>query len=509
MAGRTEAIIGWAMRALALAVLAAWVAAAPALAASSSVGGLVDSSFGSGGSVTVPVGSLAGAAAVVVQRDGRIVTAGQATVNGQEVIVATRMTSSGRMDSTFGQKGIVTVAINGGAGMDSGAGLALQPDGKIVIAGDGRDGTYGPLEFAAVRLNTNGSLDQTFGHGGIASVDIGPYSIANAVLIQPDGKIVLAGTAQEDHIVFAAARLNPNGTPDTSFGQNGTVTLPDQTAGAWAATLQSDGKIVLAGQANYDNPSVTGAQQFMAARLNSDGSLDQSFAQNGIDLIPVGQTALGFGIAREANNKLLLAGIAFTFTNVNATVQLNPDGTPDTTYGTGGTATVLTTAGTNGLILDSAGNAIMPLVGPGAERITPNGTPDTSFGTSGISLVKGLSGGANGVALQSDGKVVLAGAVTVNGQIELNVVRLTAPVSTSTTSTAQKTTSSTTTAKPKPKIVQTLHTFHPAIVRANDTTVACATPPRAQPKHPRRGRHHHRRHKHRRTAIRTVHGCWQ
>ncbi|MFL5830794.1 MAG: delta-60 repeat domain-containing protein [Solirubrobacteraceae bacterium] len=387
--------------------------------------GVLDSSFGSGGSAVVPVGYWAGAASVAVQSDGRILTAGEANVAGQNVIVATRMTSAGRLDRSFGRNGIVTVAINGGAGVDSGDALVLQPDGKIVIAGSGRDGTYGPLTFAAVRLNTNGGLDQSFGQGGIANVPIGSYSIANAVALQPDGKIVLGGTALEAHNEFAAARLNPDGTLDKRFGADGISTFPSRTGGAWALDIQSDGKPVLAGQADYANPQVRGAQQFMAARLTRDGTPDPTFGNGGIVTIPVGATALGFGLAHTSDGKLLLAGPAFTTTNVNAVVKLTPSGAFDQSYGNGGIAAVQDWYGANGLVLDQSGSAVIPEVGPAALRVKPDGSADQSFGSQGNALATtGGGGAANGAAIQSEGKIVLAGATNWGGQTVILVQRI-------------------------------------------------------------------------------------
>jgi uncharacterized delta-60 repeat protein len=387
--------------------------------------GVLDSSFASGGSAIVPVGYWAGAASVAVQSDGRILTAGEANVGGQNVIVATRMTSAGRLDPSFGRNGIVTVAINGGAGVDSGDALVLQPDGKIVIAGSGRDGTYGPLTFAAVRLTPNGSLDQTFGQGGIVNVPIGSYSIANAVALQSDGKIVLGGTALEAHNEFAAARLNPNGSLDTTFGGDGIATFPGPTAGAWALDIEGDGKPVLAGQADYYNPQIGGAQQFMAARLNRDGTPDTTFGGDGLVTIPVGGTSLGFGLAHTVDGKLLVAGPAYTTTNVNAVVKLTASGALDTSYGNGGIAAVPDYYGANGLVLDQAGNAVMPEVGPAALRVSPGGTADQTFGNQGNALAStGGGGAANGAAIQSDGKIVLAGATNWGGETVILVQRL-------------------------------------------------------------------------------------
>ena len=413
--------------------LSALPAAASALAgtavrasvAGASAPGSLDSAFGSGGASLVPFGSWIAAAAVAVQPDGKIVTAGQAELNGTMYIVSTRMTSGGQLDPTYGHRGLVAVDIYGGAGVDSGDALALQPDGKILIAATGHNGTWGQLAFAAVRLNPNGSQDATFGHHGVALAAIGASAMANGVAIQHDGKIVLAGTANTGHNVFAAARFNANGTLDPSFGDQGTTTL-SPTGGAWGLVIQGDGKLVLAGQGDYSNPSVQNAQQFMAARLNTDGTLDPTFGSGGIDAIPVGASALGYGVAKQADGKLVLSGIAWTSTTVNAVVRLNSDGSLDSSYGQGGIGTIIDGYGANGIVLDGAGRAVLPTTGAGAVRFNPNGTPDLAFGNNGIALAQiGTGGAANGAAIQpGDGKIVLGGAATVNGQTVLSVIRL-------------------------------------------------------------------------------------
>jgi uncharacterized delta-60 repeat protein len=128
----------------------------PLVPSSTTTLGSVDTTFGDNGFATVSLGTWAGA--VAVQPDGEIVSAGEATEDGHNVIVSTRMTASGSLDPSYGTGGIATVSINGGAGVESGAAIALQPDGKIVIAGCGPDTGAGPLAFAAVRLNTDGTL---------------------------------------------------------------------------------------------------------------------------------------------------------------------------------------------------------------------------------------------------------------------------------------------------------------------------------------------------------------
>jgi uncharacterized delta-60 repeat protein len=306
--------------------------------------------------------------------------------------------------------------------VDSGAGIALQRDGKIVIAGGGHPGQYGPLAFAAVRLNTDGSPDSSFGTNGAATVQIGPYSLANAVVIQPDGKIVLAGTAQFSHNQFAATRLNANGTLDTGFGNRGITTL-SPTGGAWGMVRQSDGKLILAGQADYANPNISNAQQFMAARLNTNGTLDSSYGSRGIESVPVGGTALGFGIALQGDGKAVVAGIAWTYTNVNAAVRLTTSGTIDRSYGSNGIAAVPDGYGVNGILIDQSGKVLLPATGPSIIRLNTNGSPDQTFGNGG-NLVTPYSGAANGAALQSDGKIVMAGATGSNNINQILVERI-------------------------------------------------------------------------------------
>jgi uncharacterized delta-60 repeat protein len=393
--------------------------ASHALAATSP--GSLDTSFGNGGTATVALGSSFGATAVVVQPDGGIVTAGQATVGGRGEIVATRMTPSGALDPTFGNGGIATFAIGVNAGDDSGDALALQPDGKLVIVGWVDPTGTGRTEFAAVRLESNGSLDPTFGTGGVTTLPIGVTAIANAVAIEPDGDIVIGGCANTGHKAFAVAQLNPDGTLDTSFGTAGITTL-SPTGCAWGIAVQTNGQIVVAGQANYTSAST---QQFMTARLNTNGTVDSTFGTNGIVMTPVGSTALGYGVALQPNGQIVLAGPAFTTTGVAATVRLNPDGTLDQSYGTGGIGTLADWNGVNGIVLDAQGRIVLPTVGPGAVRMDANGTPDLTFGVGGNALVP-LSGqgGANGAAIQQDGKIVLAGAASINGQIVLTVQRL-------------------------------------------------------------------------------------
>ncbi len=400
------------------------VSALPAAAAGNA--GALDTSFGSGGFSTVSVGTKSGAAADVVQPDGSIVTAGQAWLpSGETVMLITRMTPSGHLDPSFGFGGIVTVAINGGAGIDSGAALALQPDGKIVVAGTGRDGKYGPLQFAAVRLNTDGSLDQSFGSGGVAVAPVGTtYAIANAVAIQSNGDIVLGGGAQQGQdVYFAAARMTPNGSLDPSFGSGGTAFLTSQPTGdAWGMVLRADGGIVLAGQQTSCQSCADG---YMAARLTPNGQLDPSFGNGGVFTLVPGANAAGLAVGPETNGDTVISGQAQVNGVWNVvTVALTPSGTLDPAFGSGGVAE-FPGAGINALVTDTQGQIYLAGVGATIVRLTSNGALDGSFAAGGLGFYcDSKDCAANGIAFQpSTGGVVLAGATEGNGQLEVMVTR--------------------------------------------------------------------------------------
>src|SRR5581483_6487115 len=193
--------------------------------------GTLDSTFGRGGEVTTDFGLTDIAQGVVIQPDGKIVVAGQTyglfSVFGEFALA--RYNPDGSLDSSFGNRGMVT-SFFGGLGCAAN-GLALQADGKIVVVGEqtvsfifGEDGSN--LDFAVARYNTDGSLDSSFGTGGLATTDYFQLSdSAGAVRIQPDGKIVVVGTSEgpASFFDFAVVRYLPNGNLDNSFGQQGKV----------------------------------------------------------------------------------------------------------------------------------------------------------------------------------------------------------------------------------------------------------------------------------------------
>jgi len=238
--------------------------------------GTLDPTFGSGGKVTTTFGPTSDdfVQALALQPDGKIVAAGVDFVAGRvgpSDFALARYRPDGSLDPTFGSGGKVTTDF--ASASDFGNALLLQPDGKIVVAGYSFQGTVGPSSFALARYDTEGKLDPTFGSGGEVTTDLGPAGTAWAVALQPDGKIVAAGSGRPG--IFALARYNPNGTLDPAFGSGGKLTTafgPRDEGQASALVLQPDGKMVAAG---WSNTCTYG--DFALARYRPDGSLDSSF----------------------------------------------------------------------------------------------------------------------------------------------------------------------------------------------------------------------------------------
>ena len=173
--------------------------------------------------------------------------AGAAAVLGAAPALAASGDAPGDLDPTFGAGGKVTTVFGG----DSRAYvLVLQPNGKLVAAG------VGPNGFALARYNPDGSLDTSFGAGGKVTTPIGA---ANALVLQPDGKLVAAGSNYISPSDFVLVRYNPNGSLDTSFGGDGKVTTAiGFGAEANALALQPDGKLVAAGTSDIEDSTTVG-----------------------------------------------------------------------------------------------------------------------------------------------------------------------------------------------------------------------------------------------------------
>jgi uncharacterized delta-60 repeat protein len=404
-------------------------------------GGDLDTSFGNSGRVLTDFNKSTDIAnAVAVQADGKYVVVGTSYTNndysGEDFAIA-RYNADGTLDTTFGVQGKVKTDFPGLAADVSS--VVVQPDGKIVVAG----GAF-PLftflgNFEIARYNANGSLDPSFGSGGIVTTHFpgGEGSYASALSLQPDGKIVAAGT----HYVnfssdvssdtdFALARYNANGAPDTTFGNNGLVTTDFNQFNddAFALLVQPDGRLVAVGSATTQMTYV----DFAAARYLSNGSLDPSFGNAG--KVRTDSGLRGLDQARSAtlqpDGKIVAAGTMISPNGGEqrfALVRYNPNGTRDTTFSDDGRQTIdfgSCCQSANKVLLQADGKIVA--VGYAntessdsdflLARINPDGQLDTTFGTGGkVRTSFGtLNGGANGAVLQSDGKVVAVGFQATN-----------------------------------------------------------------------------------------------
>jgi uncharacterized delta-60 repeat protein len=245
-----------------------------------------------------------------------------------------------------------------GAGQDTGKAVAIQPDGKIVVAGSVYIGSN--LDFGVVRYNPDGSLDTSFHFDGKLITPVGAGDdFCNAIALQA-GKIIVAGGANTD---FAVVRYNSDGSLDTSFDSDGKTITPvgNKYDIANAVAVQTDGKIVVAGYAT------TGANRdFGVVRYHPDGSLDSSFDYDGKTITPIGGSAdEGNAVVIQPDGKIIVAGSSFVSANNTdfAVVRYHPDGSLDDSYRVGGKVVVNVSNGRNdigsGIALDSFGNAIV------------------------------------------------------------------------------------------------------------------------------------------------------
>jgi uncharacterized delta-60 repeat protein len=275
-----------------------------------------DPTFGVGGKVTTDFfGNSDAATSVALQSDGKIVVAGYARDSYADFALA-RYDASGNLDATFGVGGKLTTDFFGFENLASG--VAIQSDGKIVVAGStAPDATY-RRDFAVARYDANGNLDPTFGSGGKATVDISESDEASAVAIQPsDGKIIVAGAAIVPNgygafFDFALVRFDTSGNPDPAFGVGGKV-LTDFYSGidfAYDVALQKDGKIVAAGFF-ADPTDVELKRDFALARYDTGGNLDPTFGIGGKVITDFSATDSAQAIALQPDCKIVAAGYSW------------------------------------------------------------------------------------------------------------------------------------------------------------------------------------------------------
>jgi uncharacterized delta-60 repeat protein len=297
--------------------------------------------------------------------------------------------------------------------------VAIQPDGKIVVAGQAAtDPNVSQLAFALVRYNANGTLDSSFG-GGDGIVLTGSYHRASSIALQSDGKIVVAGQSKASVQAsnnFTVARYNADGSPDGSFDGDGIVTTPVNSADDFRAiTIQPDGKIVAAGQSNFTTYDI------VVVRYNSNGSLDNSFDTDGKVITSIGiSTDAANGVTLQRDGKIVVSGASVTgVTQHSALLRYNINGSLDTSFDGDGIVVTTTDASfSSNAYLAASVQANGKIVAAGfaggvgkVVRYTPNGALDNAgtfrWGSTGI--VTSALTFASAMTIQPNGRVVIAG----------------------------------------------------------------------------------------------------
>lgn len=447
--------------ALSASVLAATLATS-AIAAE----GDLDPTFGASGFRLAGIldGSAGVIAGMAVQPDGKILICETEGDTAIDFFVA-RFTADGAVDTSFSFDGHTTVDFNGGS--DACSGLAVQPDGKIVVVGTTTPEQSTNSDFAIARLNSDGTLDMAgFGNGtgkAVVGFDLGGNNSDNAqaLALRADGRIVVAGAARtvSNGQDFAILQLNTDGSRDTGFNLTGRVTVGFDLAGsttkddqATQVAIDAGGRIVVAGAADRGNP---GGSDMAVLRLLPTGLPDPDFNADGRATLafdlggPNGSNSdqvVGMKIDRE--ERIVLTGSVDSSTTSRtdpqttngdvAVARMLPDGSPDATFGIGGKTVVafdLAPNGTDyGIAILEQGNGRLYIAGtsiglqapPAYEyatliRLQPDGTPDPSFGVVGKRLYdfeQSMPSGQlfNGIAAQGE-KIVLGGALNA---VDLN-----------------------------------------------------------------------------------------
>ncbi|HZL35496.1 MAG TPA: hypothetical protein VFC78_09315 [Tepidisphaeraceae bacterium] len=385
--------------------------------------GLLDASYGAGGTVMADLGSNGSAYGAVLQPNGDVVTAGATDLFSGDFAVA-RFTPSGALDYYFGYHGVVERP-DGMTGPIKA--VAVQPDGKILAAGSELStGAGQPTDAALLRYNADGSLDSTFGIDGRMFLRIGNVAAYNALVIEPDGKILVGGSGQVGaNSEFALVRYNLDGSADHTLNGTGEVLTRFPVAGDQsisALALTPDNKIVAAGS------TMNAFGGFAIARYLSNGALDPTFAYGGLVAgHPNGQQSQATSVAVQSDGKIIEAGQVGSHFGM---VRLTTAGKLDPTFGAGGVATASFSSGgtdqINAIAIDPTGRIVAggnayhyDPAAPNANitafalaRFSNAGQLDPTFGTGGRLTAQGpgdFYDVINSLALAPDGKIVVGG----------------------------------------------------------------------------------------------------
>lgn len=400
--------------------------------------GELDLSFGVDGFIITELGeSFDGITSMAIQEDGKIVAVGYSYGATHSDFGIARYNIDGSLDNTFSLDGKLVFDFDTTFSIPYS--VVVQADNKIVVGGFATLNDTSIADcFALARLNSDGSLDDGFGDGGIIKLYIGTthLDIIYSLLIQPDGKILAAGTSYSDHNgLFVVTRFNSDGTLDNSFSGDGITTtdIYDDTEVIFSITRQSDGKILAGGYTFKDE-----IPEYALVRYNENGDIDESFGDDGIVVISIGTDFdLITSVIIQPDNKIIASGYSSDFdsdTDISI-ARFNPDGSLD--YSFSGDGTLRTDIAEDdhswqsliqpdGKIITAGqskqdGFAKMAIV-----RHNPDGSMDTTFGMEGrIELeIDTLQSIANCIILGPDGKLLVGGSAGTDPDNDFCLVKI-------------------------------------------------------------------------------------
>jgi uncharacterized delta-60 repeat protein len=298
--------------------------------------GNLDTTFGDHGSKMIQMSSgNDDCSGLVVQPDGRIILAGSSGGYASPCIALARFLPDGALDDDFGTAGKVYATIPGGAMYANS--IALLPDGAILTAGETYNGSVYSIGLA--KFTKDGDLDTSFGVNGIVSIAVGTDdSSASAMVVQPDGKIIVAGMGNDGtNTCCLLARLESSGQLDSGFGDSGTCLIPSGPSDSWlsAVVLQEDGKILAAGECIVDSFS-TG----VLLRLTSSGNLDTAFGTEGVVQLASTGGSSANALVMQGDGKIIVAGsIDLSTESAAFLIRYETTGEIDLSFGSEGVAT--------------------------------------------------------------------------------------------------------------------------------------------------------------------------
>lgn len=388
--------------------------------------GTPDPSFNQKGFVTdsviLPQKNMQGRA-IVTQPDGKILVSAIIWVPSAKTKIY-RYNEDGSPDQDFGSNGILELDYNFATFIEF---LALQPDGKIIAVGNGVN-EGGQYAWTVLRLNPDGSYDNTFGTGGIVETLIyGATELAHCVRVLPGGMLLVSGMANNPNtstVEFIMVRYQTDGTVDSTFGSDGITRYVTPGGSGFAratACLQSDGRIVLGGFRNFSGNFA----KYTMMRFSPDGILDTSFGNDGLVIDSLGIEYVSYSFTIQPDDKIVVPGITY-FTDPNnlhlCASRYLADGAIDLSFADQGHYIgdlgffMMAEVQPDGKII-AAGYLLADstIRTPVVCRLLPSGLPDPDFGNNGFFLLEeALPGGLYGINFDRQGKIVATGTCNEN-----------------------------------------------------------------------------------------------